>query len=38
MPKVPWFCDFGIGFANVAFAVVPARDGPLLGAVFLAAW
>ena len=37
MSKVPWFSDFGVLAANIAFPVVPAGDGPLLGAVFLAA-
>lgn len=37
MPKVPWFSDFSVCFADIALSEVPAGDGPLLGAVFLAA-
>jgi hypothetical protein len=37
MSKVPWFCDFGVCFADIALPEVPAGDGPLPGAVFLAA-
>jgi hypothetical protein len=37
MSKVPRFSDFGVLFADITFPVVPARDGPLLGAVLLAA-
>ena len=38
MPKVPWFSDFGVCFADIALPEVPAGDGSLLGAVFFAAW
>lgn len=37
MSKVPRFSDFSILATDIAFAVVPAGDGSLLGAVFLAA-
>ncbi len=26
MPEVPWLGDFGIVFANIALAIVPARN------------